>query len=91
MNKGDKVLSKDRVSETLICIKDYNDSGWLSKNDSVTKGQLYEVSGKRPGINYNQIDTSTITLEGKGNVNYPTNLFITIEQHRENQINQILS
>jgi len=28
MNKGDKV----------ICIKDYNDSGWLSKNDNGVKG-----------------------------------------------------
>jgi hypothetical protein len=89
MNKGDKI----------ICIKDYNDSGWLSKNYSVTKGQLYEVSGKRPGINYNQIDTSTakqsaygttITLEGKGSVNYPIELFKTLQQWRDNQLNQIL-
>ena len=76
MNKGEKV----------ICIKDYNDSGWLSKNDSVTKGQLYEVSSKRRIHSLH-----TITVEGKGNVNYPTNLFITVEQHREQQLNQILS
>lgn len=79
------------VGDKIICIEDYSNGGWLPKDYTLTKGQLYEVSGKRPGINYNQIDTSTITLEGKGNVNYPTNLFITIEQHRENQLNQILS
>lgn len=83
MNKGDKV----------ICIKDYNDSGWLSKNDSVTKGQLYEVSSKRRIHSLHTITGDKvicINVEGKGNVKYPTNLFITVEQHRENQINQIL-
>ena len=79
-----------KVGETVICIKDYNDSGWLSKNYSVTKGQLYEVSGKMAGINYNQIDTSKITLEGKGSVNYPIELFKTLEQWREQQLNKIL-
>jgi hypothetical protein len=79
-----------KVGDKVICIEDYNNGGWLPKNYSVTKGQLYEVSGKMAGINYNQIDTSKITLEGKGNVKYPTNLFITIEQWREQQLNKIL-
>jgi hypothetical protein len=68
----------------MICIKNYDDGGWLSKDYCLTKGQVYEVSHWERYID-------KITIEGKGNVNYPTNLFITVEQHRENQLNQILS
>ena len=76
MNKGDKV----------ICIKDYNDSGLLSKNDNGVKGM------DSPFARYFiQLTFGYTTVEGKGNVNYPTNLFITVEQHREQQLNQILS
>ena len=75
----------------VICIKDYNNGGWLPKDYSLTKGQLYEVS-TRGNTNWEKglLVQPTITIEGKGNVNYPTNLFITIEQHREQQLNKIL-
>lgn len=89
MIKGDKV----------ICIKDYNASGWLSKNDSITKGQVYEVSYcERSGIHYNDNlvaqplfnEINKINLKEKGNVNYPIELFITIDQWREQQINKLI-
>ena len=83
-----------KVGDKVICIEDYNNGGWLPKNYSVTKGQLYQVSATR-GSNTNWekglLVCTTITIEGKGNVNYPTNLFISLEQHRENLLNQILS
>jgi hypothetical protein len=71
----------------VICIKDYNNGGWLPKDYSLTKGQLYEVSNITTSANW---EKGLLTIEGKGNVNYPTNLFITVEQHRENQLNKIL-
>lgn len=71
------------VGDKVICIKDYNDSGWLSKNYSVTKGQLYEVS--------DTLVKDRIRVKEKGNSYYPTELFITLKQHRDNQLNQILS
>ena len=83
MKVGDKVLPQ-AVCIAVVCIEDYNNGGWLPKNYSLTKGQVYEVSHWERYID-------KITIEGKGNVKYPTNLFITVEQHRENQLNQILS
>ena len=70
----------------VICIKDYNNGGWLPKDYSLTKGQLYEVSNITTSANW---EKGLLTIEGKGNVKYPTNLFITVEQHRENQLNKI--
>ena len=72
------------VGDKLICIKDYNNSGWLSKNDSLTKGQVYEVSEIAIGKLF-------IRLKDKGRVGYPVELFITLEQWRENQLNKILT
>ena len=70
------------IGDKVICMEDYNNGGWLPKDYCLTKGQVYDVF-------HWYIDK--IHIEGKGNVNYPTNLFITVEQHRENQLNQILS
>jgi hypothetical protein len=69
------------VGDKVICIEDYNNGGWLPKNYSLTKGQIYEVSTR--------VVHTTITIEGKGNVNYPIELFITLEQWREQQLNQL--
>jgi hypothetical protein len=77
-----------KVGDKLVCIEDYNNGGWLPKNYSLIKGQVYEVSNITTSANW---EKGLLKIEGKGNVNYPTNLFITVEQHRENQLNQILS
>jgi hypothetical protein len=85
-----------KVGDKVICIEDYNNGGWLPKDYCLTKGQLYEVSHLyvyilQKGNSHCERYIDKITIEGKGNVKYPTNLFITVEQHRENQLNQILS
>ena len=72
-----------KVGDKVICIENHNNGGWLSKNDSVTKGKVYEVT--------DTLVKDRIRVREKGNSYYPTNLFISVEQHRDNQINQILS
>ena len=70
------------VGETVICINDNNKQGTYS----VTIGQIYEVS--------NILVTSApildrIRVKEKGNSYYPTELFITVKQHRDNQLKLI--
>ena len=71
------------VGDKVICIKDYNDSGWLSKNYSVTKGQLYEVS--------DTLVKDRIRVKEKGNSYYPTELFITLNTEIINSIRSFLN
>ena len=76
-----------KVGDKLVCIEDYNNGGWLPKNYSLIKGQVYEVSQVVRG----QIKIDRIKIEGKGNTHYKLELFTTIEQWRNNQLNKILS
>ena len=76
-----------KVGDKLVCIEDYNDGGWLPKDYSLIKGQVYEVSQVVRG----QIKIDRIKIEGKGNTHYKLELFVNQEQWRDNQINQILS
>jgi hypothetical protein len=66
------------VNDKVICINDNNQQGIYS----VIIGQIYEVS--------DTLVKDRIRVREKGNSYYPTNLFITVEQHRENQINKLL-
>ena len=72
MNVGDKV----------ICIENHSNGGWLSKNDSVTKGQVYEVT--------DTLIKDRIRVREKGNSYYPKELFITLQQWREQQLDKII-
>ncbi len=65
------------VNDKVICINDNNQQGIYS----VIIGQIYEVS--------DTLVKDRIRVREKGNSYYPTNLFITVEQHRENQLNKI--
>lgn len=76
-----------KVGDKLVCIEDYNDGGWLPKDYSLIKGQVYEVSQVVRG----QIKIDRIKIEEKGNTHYKLELFVNQEQWRDNQINQILS
>ena len=67
------------VGDKVICINDNNKQGTYS----VTIGQIYEVS--------DTLIKDRIRVKEKGNSYYPTELFITLKQHRDNQLNQILS
>lgn len=64
------------VGDKVICINDNNKQGTYS----VTIGQIYEVS---------DTSYSRIRVKEKGNSYYPTELFITLEQWREKQLNLI--
>jgi hypothetical protein len=68
-----------RVEDKVICIN-HNNGGWLSKNDSLIKGKVYEVTDTIKG---------RIRVKEKGNSWYPTELFVTQEQWREQQLNQL--
>jgi hypothetical protein len=68
-----------RVGDKVICIN-HNNGGWLSKNDSLIKGKVYEVTDTIKG---------RIRVKEKGNSWYPTELFVTQEQWREQQLNQL--
>jgi len=81
MNVGDKV----------ICIEDYNNVGWLPKNRSVTKGQVYEIT--------DTLIKDRIKVRGNGidhngqycwKFYYPKELFITLQQWREQQLDKII-
>jgi len=78
MKVGDKVLPQ-AVCIAVICIN-HNDGGWLSKNDSLIKGKVYEVTYTIKG---------RIRVKEKDNSWYPTELFVTTEQWREQQLNQL--
>ena len=81
------------VNDKVICIKDIT-NGELPYN--ITIGQIYEVSNclvenHLPSTAMQSVrDTSVyINLIGKKNSYYPTELFITLKQHRENQLKLI--
>jgi hypothetical protein len=78
-----------RVGDKVICIN-HNNGGWLSKNDSLIKGKVYEVI-EEVIYHFSSADTikGRIRVKEKGNSWYPTELFVTQEQWREQQLNQL--
>ena len=69
------------VGEKIICIN-YKTQYLTIVSYDVTIGQIYEVS--------DTLVKDRIRVKEKGNSYYPTELFITVEQHRENQLNKLL-
>lgn len=65
------------VGDKVICISNFTTAQY-----DVAIKQIYEVT--------NTLVKDRIRVTEKGNSYYPTELFITIEQHRENQINKLL-
>ena len=66
-----------KVGDKVICIK----SAPKYEYDIVIN-QIYEVSDTL-------IKVDRIKVKEKDKSYYPTNLFISVEQHRENQLNKI--
>jgi hypothetical protein len=65
------------VGDKVICISNFT----IAQYDVAIK-QVYEVS--------DTLVKDRIRVIEKGNSYYPTELFITVEQHRENQLNKLL-
>ena len=79
-----------KVGDKVICIKDHNNGGWLA-NDTVTKGKVYEVFGTYPfkdRIRLMEKGMSYFKTTARGSL-LCSNLFITVQQHRDNQLNKI--